>query len=167
MIADFMEQGVIALGAADNDICMFRFMRYRFWSDFILYLSPYLRVKPTVWSKYMGVNTFIEPIRDEVVKLKQLWLDVMQQFHDIKDVLSLQSTKQLFHYTTYNTININNVSSNTIYDDTNQYVLMLIKKYPYLAEPYIILSASLKNDEKIEVEEYIMLRLYHFIIKSI
>ena len=153
MIADFMEQGVIALGAADNDICMFRFMRYRFWGDFILYLSPYLRVKPIVWDKYMGMQTtFIEPTRDEIIRLKNIWLYLMQQFHETKDSILLQSTKQLFYYKCNNIVDTSGRGDNKDNsEEMKQYVLALTKKYPYLAEPFIILSASMQVNEKIGV----------------
>ena len=54
MCADFMEQGVAGVGSEDADICLFQFLRFRFYNDLIQFVKPYLRVIPAVFEKYMG-----------------------------------------------------------------------------------------------------------------
>lgn len=138
MLADFMEQGVVALGAPDSDICMFRFMRFRFWSDLVVFISPYLRVVPAPFVKYMGEgSTFIEPTRAEILSFKTLWVALMERF----SVYAQQSDKVAadadFQYLC------------TAAD--RQLLLDMTGKYPYLAEPFLALAAVLSKTEKLEV----------------
>lgn len=53
MIADFMDQGVVSLSAEDADICIFHFLRYRFYSDLIQFVKPFLRVVPDAFERYV------------------------------------------------------------------------------------------------------------------
>ena len=144
MVADFMEQGVVALGAADNDICMFRFMRYRFWSDFILYLGDYLREKPAVWAKYLGKSAFIEPTREEVIRMKGLWFELMDTFKAQRKQVIHRVAE--FHY-----------SGATAEDKL--FVASFIYKYPYIAEPFIFLAATMTITETIQVPTCIYMKV--------
>jgi len=137
MLADFMEQGVIALGAPDSDICMFRFMRFRFWSDFVCFLGPYLRVMPAPFAKYMGKDSnFIEPNRSEVVFFKQTWNAIMEKFAAF-DVRQHKAADAEFQFTTFSAAD-------------REMIVQMTRKYPYLAEPFIALAAILSSTEKFE-----------------
>lgn len=139
MLADFMEQGVIALGAPDSDICMFRFMRFRFWADFVNYLGDYLRVPPAPFVKYFGPSkSFIEPTRDEVTRFKFLWNGIMERFHAFQTAPHRAADAE-FQYI-----------SGTPEQD-RQLALQMTQKYPYLAEPFLALAAQLGPTEKVEV----------------
>jgi hypothetical protein len=46
--ADFMDQGALPFGSSDLDVCLFQFLRYRFFSDVIRFVSPHLTVVPPV-----------------------------------------------------------------------------------------------------------------------
>jgi hypothetical protein len=46
--ADFMDQGALPFGSSDLDVCLFQFLRFRFFSDVIRFVSPYLEVIPPV-----------------------------------------------------------------------------------------------------------------------
>jgi hypothetical protein len=61
------------VGSTDLDICLFQFLRFRFYSDLIRFVKPFLRISPPVWEKYLWDNTYIEPLRDEVLAFKKLW----------------------------------------------------------------------------------------------
>jgi len=142
MLADFMEQGVIALGAPDSDICMFRFMRFRFWSDFVCFLGPYLRVMPAPFAKYMGKGSnFIEPNRNEVLRFKNLWVALMERF-------SVYSSQ---HHRASDADFQFRASA-----DDRAVVHHMSEKYPYLAEPFIALAAMLGASEKLEVRAKIL-----------
>jgi hypothetical protein len=139
MLADFMEQGVIALGAPDSDLCMFRFMRFRFWADFVNYLGDYVRVPPAPFVKYFGPDkAYIEPTRDEVTRFKALWMNIMEKYHAFYHLKHRPSDAE-FQY----------VSAAP--DQDRQLALQMTQKYPYLAEPFLALGAQLCKTEKWEV----------------
>jgi len=138
MMADFMEQGVVALGAPDSDICMFRFMRFRFWADLMNYIDPYLRAPPTPFKKYMAKHSdYIEPTRDEVVRFKALWMSLMERFHTYQSVTNKADDADF----QYNPVG----GSNEL-----QLALHMTEKYPYIAEPFIALASMIGKTEKIE-----------------
>jgi hypothetical protein len=161
MLADFMEQGVVALGAPDSDICMFRFMRYRFWADFVVYLSPYLRVVPPVFAKYMGKGVeYLEPTREEVESFKGLWMGIMNKYHQYahgggdkdgdrgggkdRDRVPLTQGAE-FRYM----VGVGEGQEQHLLH--RQLALDMTRKYPYLAEPFIALAALIAADETYEV----------------
>jgi hypothetical protein len=137
MLGDFMEQGVIAIGAPDSDICMFRFMRFRFWSDLVNYLGPYVRHPPTPFVKYMSQD-YIEPTRDEIIRFKALWMGIMEKYHAYYSAQNKAADAE-FQY----------VTASAAQD--RQLALQMTQKYPYLAEPFIALAAMLGKTEKLEV----------------
>ena len=140
MLADFMEQGVIALGAPDSDICMFRFMRFRFWADFVNYLGPYVRVAPVPFAKYMSRDAdYIEPTRDEVVRFKSLWMSLMERYHKYYST-EHKAADADFQFTPAATV-----------QQDRQLLVEMVGKYPYLAEPYIALAAMMDKKEKVSV----------------
>lgn len=67
------------MGSTDLDICLFQFLRFRFYSDLIRFVKPFLRVSPPIWEKYLGDNTYIEPLREEVLAFKKLWRVCMRR----------------------------------------------------------------------------------------
>jgi len=146
MLADFMEQGVVAVGAADSDECMFQFMRFRFWTDFVRFISPYLRVVPPVFVKYMGVGggsnehtDYIEPTREEVVSFKKLWKALMYKFDDFAKLENKPADAE-FQFAV-------GVSGSVEKDLALASDMM--QKYPYLAEPFIAMAAMISKKEKI------------------
>lgn len=140
MLADFMEQGVIALGAPDADICMFRFMRFRFWSDFVTFLSPYLRVVPAPFLKYMSQDSnYIEPNREEVVAFKRTWMSLMEKF-------------SAYHAQPHKAADADFQYQGTAAEV--QLAQAMTAQYPYLAEPFIALAAMLGKAEKLEVSAF-------------
>lgn len=145
MLADFMEQGVIALGATDSDICMFRFMRFRFWADFVCYLSPYLRVMPAPFAKYMGPkSSFIEPSREEIVYFKRLWMSIMEKYSTYYNSPNKTAGAE-FQYAPPATVAAD-----------RQLALQMTHKYPYLAEPFIAVAAMMNKTEKVEVSALLL-----------
>lgn len=134
-IADFMEQGAISLGSADTDVCLFRFMRFRAFNNMLLFVKPYLRSFPPVWEKYMGTKSFVEPSRSEVILFKKLWIDVLELFDKQVNRDCKTDIKFIF----------------SVADTDKSTLLQMVKKYPYLPEPMVVLAASMKNEEKVQV----------------
>ena len=52
-VADFMDQGALAIGSSDMDVCLFQFIRFRFFNDVLRFVSPFLRVIPPVIQFFM------------------------------------------------------------------------------------------------------------------
>jgi hypothetical protein len=71
--ADFMDQGALGGASSDMDICLFQFLRFRLFNDILRFVSPFLRVLPPVFQKYMWDKDFLEPTRPEILRLKYLW----------------------------------------------------------------------------------------------
>ena len=71
--------GALIVGSTDLDICLFQILRFRFYSDLIRFVKPFLRVSPPAWEKYFGDNTYIEPLREEVLAFKKLWRECMRR----------------------------------------------------------------------------------------
>lgn len=148
MIADFMEQGAILFGS-DSDECMFQFMRFRFYADLIQFVRPHLQILPPVWEKYMlpkkGVPSsaptaaalFIEPTRFEVLEFKRMWLLAMDQFetYQSKGGVEGKETSEPFVL-------------EGLADDDMTILKNMVRKYPYLAEPRIVLSAAMPASGK-------------------
>jgi hypothetical protein len=193
MIADFMEQGAIMLGSGDTDICMFQFMRFRFYVDLMDFVKPYLRVVPPIWQKYMlrngkstsSVSTpapltmsdnrrYIEPSRFEVEACQRLWLLSMTSFITFLDqhpptaeeyllsVTSFTSTLDQHPPTAEESFNEQLVSnaqrsgsafSFSVEDDDRLLLNNMVRKYPYLAEPRIILAAATGAGDKAQTGE--------------
>ena len=118
--ADFMDQGAQGGACKDMDICLFQFLRFRMFNDILRFVSPFLRVIPPVFQKYMWDKDFREPTRSEILRLKQIW-------------------PQLFH----------NNNDSPCLDESDKHMLhKMIESYPYLVEPQLALSASLKGNER-------------------
>ena len=124
MVADFLEQGALGLGSDDYDICLFQFLRYRFFSDLFVYIKPYLKVVPKVWFKYLGENDFAEPLRAEVVTLKRLWE---------------RSLVPLFGTSAPPSIKISQADKDLL--------THVVGKYTYLSEPRLLLALALGESE--------------------
>ncbi len=129
-IADFMEQGALGFGSADSDVCLFQFLRFRFFNDLLQFVKPFLRSMPPVWEKYMGAQTFVEATRKEVVAFKRIWKAVMTAFEH-------HSSSARFQF---------RASA-----EDKLVVLGMVRKYRYLAEPRAVLSAMLEEREQLEV----------------
>jgi hypothetical protein len=148
-IADFMEQGAVGFGSKDLDICLFQFMRYRFFNDLLMFIKPFLRSLPPVWMKYMGNNNFLEPTRQEITIFKKHWKAMLQEYL----IFSQQ-------HTTIHSSSSSGSSSSTI-DKSFQYsnikefeyksIFKMIHKYPYLAEPKIFIASTLAINEQSQV----------------
>lgn len=125
--ADFMDQGALPFASADMDICLFQFMRFRFFNDVLRFVSPFLRVVPPVFQKYMWDKPFLEPSRSEVLELKRLW---KQYFSTTKDALALTSS----------------VNSDILEKD-KQTLLRMAEGYPFLPEPKVLLAGVVRPGE--------------------
>lgn len=136
-IADFMEQGAIGLQAADMDICLFQFLRFRFFNDLILFIKPFLRKIPPVWEKYMGQQTFIEPLREEIIFFRTLWENMW------KELLTIDNADEKKYY----------VFERCERKDLMM-VLDMVVKYPYLSEPRILLSIMLRREQTFMVSKF-------------
>lgn len=140
-IADFMEQGAIGYGSADIDICLFQFMRFRFYNDLIMFVKPFLYQVPPVWLKYMGKQNFLEPTRHEINIFTKHWKNMLKQF------LTFSSSKgkneenqnQYFQYS-------------NIHEREFKLILNMIEKYPYLSEPRIFIASTLAKNEQSQVK---------------
>ena len=127
MIADFMEQGAILFGNSDSDLCLFQFMRFRFYADLIQFVKPYLRVIPPVWEKYMSDDSdYVEPLRCEIIDFKRIYVTCMSDWES--HVFNNKTDKTDFICNSLGPADI------TLLVD-------MVKKYPYLAEPKIVLAA--------------------------
>lgn len=155
MIADFMEQGALGLGSDDADICLFQFLRYRFYSDLLIFVSPYLRVIPNVWSKYMMTNTFVEPLRNEVISMKRIWSS------KIVPILGKQSVNMNANAVT------KGINPNSLIVLTKADIDMMIHMstvYPYLVEPRLAVACALVHGEKIQVLSTLKFIIYCLIL---
>lgn len=124
VVADFMEQGALSLCSPDIDICLFQFLRYRYYNDILRFVSPYLRVIPGVWKKYLWDREYTEPTREEVMILKELW----QRARKWPGGDSLPCS--------------------TAERDT---LVSMVQRYPYLAEPRIALGCFLEKGIQCQV----------------
>lgn len=136
MIADFMEQGALGVGSDDADMCLFQFSRFRFYNDLILFVTPYLRVLPKVWFDYLGEKDFVEPKRNEIVVLKRTWKsnivplfasNEIELTDDIITTCVLLSSIEL------------------------QVISHMVRQYPYLLEPRLILACAIGPKEIVQV----------------
>eukprot|EP01032_Pedospumella_encystans_P003930 gene3930-4648_t len=110
-------------------------MRFRFWSDFVCFLGPYLRVMPAPFAKYMCKDSnFIEPNRSEVEFFKQTWNAIMEKFAAF-DGRQHKAADAEFQFTTVSAAD-------------RELIVQMTRKYPYLAEPFIALAAILSSTEK-------------------
>jgi hypothetical protein len=122
--ADFMEQGALSASATrDNDICLFHFLRFRFFSDLLRYVSDYLLVVPPVFEKYLWTPDFKEPSRNEIFFLTGIWKDIMHRNDQ-------QAVYQLTPHEKGNLVEI-------------------LEKYPYLIEPHVALACSMEFGETV------------------
>lgn len=119
--ADFMDQGALPFASADMDICLFQFMRYRFFNDLLVFVSDFLRVPPRPFKKHMWEQSFLEPSRSEVQEMKKLWK-------------------------VYYASNVSPTPSEGLHKDQKT-LLRLVQRYPYLAEPRLVLAATMRKDE--------------------
>lgn len=139
MIADFMEQGALGLGSDDADVCLFQFLRYRFYSDLLVFVSPYLRVVPDVWAKYLMTNTFVEPLRNEVLAMKRIWSS------KIVPILGEQKS------TDGSVVKSAPVSLIALTKADINLMVHMAAAYPYLVEPRLAVACALVPSEKIQV----------------
>ena len=138
MIADFMEQGALGLGSEDQDICFFTFLRYRFYSDLVLFIKPYLYVQPTVWCKYLCNNDFKEPLRVEVLFMKKMW------FSWVNPLVKGQSPAL------------------TVTTTDKELLVHMVKKYDYLIEPRVTLAALIQPEEVVQGCFFLCRILVHY-----
>lgn len=117
--ADFMDQGALPMASADMDLCLFQFMRFRFFNDLLLFVSPFLRVPPQAFKKHMWDRPFLEPTRGEILDIKRMWA-----------LYSPSSAKP----------------SVTLEQDKNN-LLRIMETYPYLAEPRLLLACVMDKGE--------------------
>jgi hypothetical protein len=134
-IADFMEQGAIAgPSTSDLDLCLFQFMRFRFYNDLIRFVKPFLRQMPPVWAKYMGDNSFYEPTRVEILCFQKHWKSMLRQ------ALAAISSG-----------NISSFQYTDIDDKDRILITKMVTRYPYLSEPKILIAATIKEGEQSQV----------------
>lgn len=128
--ADFMEQGALPSGAVhDMDLCLFHFLRFRYFIDLIRYVSSYLYVIPPILQEYFLDKSFKEPTRKEIQLIIDIWRNVVQNKINNKD------------------------TNNHIYflTDREKYLLVeILNKCPYLIEPHVILACGLEDGEEFE-----------------
>jgi hypothetical protein len=127
--ADFMDQGALPFASADMDICLFQFMRFRFFNDVLRFVSPFLRVAPPVFKKYMWDGTFVEPSRSDVLELKRLW---KLYFSSSKDAAAAAAAAS--------------VEPSAVEKD-KQTLLRMVEAYPYLPEPKVLLASVVRSGE--------------------
>ena len=135
MIADFMEQGALGLGSEDQDICLFNFLRYRFYSDLLLFIKPYIRILPKVWFDYLCENDYKEPLREEVIFIKRMWLSLVCP--TAMGVTSSSANRQS--------------QLPKISQSEKEYLGKMVLKYEYLIEPRVVLACALEKDELLMV----------------
>jgi hypothetical protein len=151
-MADFMDQGALGLGSEDQDICLFQFLRFRFFNDVLRFVKPYVRVMPPVFEKYMGSHDFHELLRTEVIALKSIWSGKVYK------ALKVANPQQYVEGS--NGVTKDVVASAGIADlvgissEERALLLTMIKRCPYLAEPKIALACALKPQEKYEVRNH-------------
>lgn len=135
MIADFMDQGVCSVSSADMDICLFRFLRFRFYSDLLQYVSKYLISVPPVFKKYMlGNKKFIEPSRMEIMTMKRLFAATVNAFDVETDGLAV-------------------IPAVNISVEDRAFLYSMIQKYPYMLESRVMLATTLRKEEKYKVRK--------------
>jgi hypothetical protein len=122
--ADFMEQGALPGGAHDMDLCLFRFLRYRYFNDLLRYVSPFLHVIPPVFQKYLWESSFQEPTRQELQMIMALW----------KPLVMTESCDSVYHLTLHE----------------KNLLVGMVEKYPYLIEPHVALACGLEDGEDVE-----------------
>lgn len=148
-VADFMDQGALGLGSEDSDICLFQFLRFRFFNDVIAFVKPYVRVMPPVFEKYMGSHDFVELHRSEVVVLKRIWS------HNVYKALKIANPHQYIEGSKGNANDAVAAAGLTdavkISAEDKSLLLSMIKRCPYLAEPKIALACAVKQNERYEV----------------
>ena len=126
MVADFMEQGALIVGSTDLDLCLFQFLRFRFYSDLIRFVRPLLRVSPPVWEKYLGSNRFLEPLREEILRFKTLWRDCVRPRGQWR--------------------------ASSVSAEDRQLLEEMVRKYPYIPEPPIALAMALEDGQTSKVQ---------------
>jgi hypothetical protein len=129
--ADFMEQGAQGGACRDMDICLFQFLRFRMFNDILRFVSPFLRVLPPVFQKYMWDKDFREPTRVEILQFKCIW-------------------KQLFKTKTKTNSKGGMASGGSSRVSAADKALLesMIQAYPYLVEPQLALAAALTSSER-------------------
>lgn len=138
MIADFMDQGVVGTGSSDMDLCLFQFLRYRFYNDLLIFVSKHIRYIPPVWKKYMWDKKFHEPKRDEIQQFKIIWNKIFDNNQIFIDSIVLSEKCE------YNNVMIDM--------NEKQFLVSMITKYPYVLEPMILLGLILHKDKHKEFE---------------
>lgn len=151
-IADFMEQGALGFGSADSDVCLFQFLRYRFFNDLLQFVKPYIRVMPPVWEKYMGKKQFVEATRKEVIAFKRIWKTLMKLFEHYQAKYSDFSARNEARIQGKKPFVFN------LSEEDRQTVLRMVQRLPYLAEPKIVLAATIPSGETYEVCVHIVLK---------
>jgi hypothetical protein len=124
--ADFMDQGALPIACADMDICLFHFMRYRFFNDVLRFVSPFLRVFPPVFKRYMEDGGFLEPTRKEILNFERMWKVYYKSNISPSPSAALELDKQALLY--------------------------MSERYPYLAETRLLLACMLRKDEVLKGE---------------
>ncbi len=99
------------------DICLFRFLRFRFYSDLLRFVSPHLRVVPPVWRKYLWDRPFVEPKRAEVTRFGGLWSEVMHGGGLAAD----QGEARV-----------------CVSADSRAFLCGMVARYPYMLEPMVV-----------------------------
>jgi hypothetical protein len=122
--ADFMEQGALPGGARDMDLCLFRFLRYRYFNDLLRYVSPFLCVIPPVFKKYLWENSFQEPTREELQMIMSLWGPLVMN----------EACDSVYHLTLHE----------------KNLLVRMVEKYPYLIESHVVLACGLEDGEDVE-----------------
>ena len=133
------------MGSTDLDICLFQFLRFRFYSDLIRFVKPFLRASPPVWEKYLGDNTYIEPLRDEVLAFKKLWRLCMRSgLNWAREGVSSED-RALLEVCIYLSIPFLDVLRDCMYLCFD--VQDMVRKYPFIPEPTIALACALNDGE--------------------
>jgi hypothetical protein len=147
-MADFLEQGALPLGSEDFDLCLFQFLRFRFFNDLLQFVKPYLRVMPPVWEHYMGSKQFAEVTREEVIVLKRLWKEIALPRASLSKVIDETTDKleQALLQAEFHT-------AAPISSADRELLLRTIHKCPYLAEPQLILACTLQPEESISASK--------------
>ncbi len=148
-MADFIDQGALPLGSDDSDICLFQFLRYRFFSDMVRFVKPYLRVVPAVWFKYLGDKDFVEPLRKEVLRMKGLWKKNVSKALAVASPNS--TTEGSVGVTRDGSLAARLTSITGFTEDDKQFLVQLIARCNYLSEPKIALACALTNGEVYQV----------------
>jgi hypothetical protein len=132
MVADFMDQGVVGVSSADMDICLFQFMRYRFYNDILRFVAKHLRSIPPAFKRYMWDKEFIEPTRSEILRLKQIFAETVCEFVRVCAVDGHCAPIKLSR-------------------EKKEFLCRCIGVYPYILETRIMLAVTLAEGEIFEV----------------